>query len=73
MSADPQEDRARARRVLAFMAAGYAFVGGAALTVTALFISPERVEAALPIFLAVLSPASLTIGWFKGRDAGHDA
>ena len=69
MIVDADRERARARRFLAYVAAGYAFVGGLTLTIVALFIEASSVEVAIPIYLAGLSPASMVIGWFKGKEA----
>lgn len=63
------DKRANTRRVLAFAAAGYAFAGGLVIAGVALFI-PEagRVETALPIYLAGLTPAGALLGYYKGKD-----
>lgn len=66
----PIDQRARVRAILAIMAAVYAFAGALALTVLALTVAEAaRVETALPIFLASLTPAGTLLGYFKGRDS----
>ena len=63
------QQRVKTRRTLAYAAAGYAF-GGALLMAAGAMFAPDlaRIEAALPIFLASLTPAGTLLGYFKGRD-----
>ena len=64
------EHRLRIRMLLAIFAGGYAFAGGLAMTVIALFVGLEKAEAALPFFSLSLPAATMVLGWFKGRDQG---
>lgn len=67
---------ARMRRIMAWWALAYVFVGGAALTVAALLpesiITYSHIPEAADLFQLGLTPAALIIGWFVRHHSGTD-